>query len=65
MQSVNVVSFGGGTKDETNKKYENHYPLYEWGVGSRGVCARDRAGRASKAGEKFLFLLPFHEEEGN
>lgn len=50
--------------DEADKKYTKHYPLYEWGW-DRAECARDRAGRASEAGEKLMLFLPVDEEKGN
>ena len=51
--------------DEANQKYKNHYPLYSWGVDPRRVRPRDRARRPSEAWEKFVFLLPLHEEGGD
>lgn len=51
--------------DEANKKYENHYPLYEWGW-DRAECVRviERAG-LPRPGKSSCFFLPVHEESGN
>ena len=35
------------------------------GMDARGMCARDRAGRTSEAGEKLVLFLPIYEEERN
>lgn len=46
------------TADETNKKYENHYPLYEWGW-DRAECVRviERAG-LPRPGKSSCFFCP-------
>lgn len=51
--------------DEVDKKYEKHYPLYEWGW-TREECVRviERAG-LPKPGKSSCFFCPLHEEEGN
>lgn len=50
--------------DEADKKYEKHYPLYEWGW-DRAECVRVIERPAAKAGQVELLLLPVDEKERN
>lgn len=47
-------------EDEVNKKYEKHYPLYEWGW-DRAECVRV----IERAGQVKLLFLPVDEKERN